>query len=138
MRHFKYLPPAMMAVLFALWLVSIWHWIGFSLPIGKRTIEIGVCEGNLQLQFSSSSTPAQWFHVANGDRSLFVLENLGHLQWEAYEHGGTRYSYWRIPLVLILTVLLPCLLGSLSHGRLRLWHWFALTAMIGIELAYQN
>ena len=45
---------------------------------------------------------------------------------------------WRlqVPIILLITALIPLLVGSLSRFRFRLWQFFAFTALVAMELAY--
>ena len=47
-------------------------------------------------------------------------------------------GYWMIevPILLLITAMIPLVVGSLIRFRFRLWQYFAFTAIVALELAY--
>ena len=42
----------------------------------------------------------------------------------------------QVPIILLMTPMIPIVYGSFSKFRFRLWHFFAFTAIIAIEFAF--
>ncbi len=42
----------------------------------------------------------------------------------------------QVPIILLMTAMIPIVYGSFSKFRFRLWHFFAFTAVMAIEFAF--
>jgi hypothetical protein len=65
---------------------------------------------------------------------------LGKIYW-AYHQGPSRAGTWTsatlmIPVPLMLTGILPLVVGATTSFRFRLWHYLAFTALVSVQLAY--
>jgi hypothetical protein len=60
--------------------------------------------------------------------SLSARLRVGYLGWD--DHGI------QVPIILLMTAMIPLVYGSFSKFRFRLWHFFAFTAVVAIEFAF--
>jgi hypothetical protein len=49
---------------------------------------------------------------------------------------GDKGLVFQKPIPLLITMLLPLAIGPFNSFRFRLWHYFAYTALVAIQLAY--
>jgi hypothetical protein len=82
----------------------------------------------------------------------FGLEYKTRLHWEAYRaplplqrvagflaidgHIDPVAFAIAVPLISLMTAILPLALGNFTGFRFRLWHYLAYTALVAVELAY--
>jgi hypothetical protein len=126
-RILKYTPAVVLGLLVVAWVVTQGGWIEFVSGKFVMALQHGSITGYWQesdrMYVFGDFRTEWWFN--DGPR-------LGHLR--TADALGSTGSWFPIPL--LCTLILPLAIGPFLSFRLRLWHYFAYTALLAIELAY--
>ena len=127
------------ALLVAAWIANFFGQFGFGTRWGKfdqhftfRSGSLCIAQyGNFMKQgifwSSYSRLPPEIAADAGDLSSLSARLRVRCLAWD---DCGIE-----VPIILLMTAMLPIVYGSFSKFRFRLWHFFAFTAVIAIEFA---
>jgi hypothetical protein len=126
-RILKYTPAAGMGLLVVAWVFTQGGWMQF---VSKKFV----------VALQHGSITGYW---EESDRTTFFWE----FRKERWFRGGPKLGQLRtadplgstgswFPIPLLCTIILPFAVGPFISFRFRLWHYFAYTAIVAIELAY--
>lgn len=60
---------------------------------------------------------------------------LGHLRYEPHPLAGYRCARLEVPILVLITAVLPLAVGALTRFRFQLRHFFAFVTLFAVELA---
>lgn len=137
-RIVAYLLLAVVALLVAAWIANFFGQFGIGTRSGKFDYHYTFRSGNLSLSQHDNSMlqglfwrtypPLPEFAADVGTLSSlsahFRFTNIGAEDW-----------FIQVPIIVLITVLLPFVLGSFLGFRFPLWQFFAFTAIVAVELA---
>jgi hypothetical protein len=128
-RILKYTPAVVLGTLVVAWVLTQGGWMEFV--SGKFVIALqhgsitGYWQESDRVFFFGDFRQEWWFDNA---------PSLGNLRIaDARSLSSTGNSF---PIPLLATIILPIAIGPFISFRFRLWHFFAYTALMAIELAY--
>jgi hypothetical protein len=128
-RILKYTPAVVLGMLVVAWGMSQGGWIHFvsgKFVIGLQHGSInGYWQESDRVYFFGDFRQEWWFDNAPH------LGNLTIADARSYSSTGSSF-----PIPLLATIILPFVIGPFISFRFRLWHYFAYTALVAIELAY--
>ena len=127
-RILKYTPAVVLGLLVVVWVASCVTYAGVDFP---ARISIGWVVGNFIVSREvtrDTSTPSSYFGI-----SEIPGLRAGSFSY-AYDEFGTLMLM--LPIFWLITIALPLAIGPFLSFRFRLWHYFAYTALIALELAY--
>ena len=134
-RILKYTPAVVCGVLVLAWIASAFGSLTCTLQRGRIEGSIWFFWGNIGVAVCDTPLTDQ-----TGVRFLAVpastLHLLGFIDFTTELSLGDWYYGGRLPILLVLTGLLPLAIGPFLSFRFRLWHYLAYTALVAVELAY--
>ena len=132
---------AVAALLVAAWIANFFGQFGFGTRWGKfdqhftfRSGSLCIAQhGNFMKQGIFWSSYSRWLppEIAPDAVDLSSLSARLRVHCLAWNACGIE-----VPIILLLTAMIPIMYGSFSQFRFRLWHFFAFTAVVAIELAF--
>jgi len=133
-RIVKYTPALVLGLLVAAWMVLAFSSVGYK----ARHFIIGGQSSCIGAVFTTDEQvivgkPGWHFGI-----SIFRIRNLiGSLEGSVDRfHGGNLLVTGHLPIPALVTLWLPVAIGPFLSFRFRLWHYFAYTALVALELAY--
>jgi len=140
-KHFlKCLSIAVVAFLIAAWIANLFGQFGLGTRWGKidqhftfRSGSLCIAQyGNFMKQGIFWSTyPRLDPEDTPGVGDLSSLSARLRFRNRGWDNCGIE-----VPIFLLITAMIPVVLGSFSGFRFRLWQFFAFTAILAVELAY--
>ena len=126
-RILKYAPAVVMGLLAVAWFLTQGGWLEF-------------CSGKFVIALQHGSITGYW---QESDRIIFFrdfrkewwLDDAPKLGRIRTADGLSATGYW-FPIPLLCTIILPFAIGPFISFRFRLWHYFAYTALVAVELTY--
>jgi hypothetical protein len=134
LRILKYTPAVVLGLLVAAGLVSFKAHVGCI--IGQYGL-VGVVRGSIRLdsRFRVVRVPGDFgVPIPIVEPHRLIRFSVGTLSLVRDPLG--EIVAWMVPLPLIITAVLPLAIGPFLSYRFRLWHYFAFTALVSVELAY--
>jgi hypothetical protein len=128
-RILKYTPAVVLGLLVVAWVVTQGGWIEFVSGKFVMALQHGSITGYWQ--------ESDRMYVFGDFRTEWWLDDaptLGRLRMADARSVSSTGSWF--PLPLLGTLMLPLAIGPFLSFRFRLWHYFAYTALLAIELAY--
>ncbi len=126
----KCLSLSLVAFLIAAWIANFFGQFGIGTRCGQfdyhYTFRSGMLSlskhdnGMLQGIFWGSNSP-------NGYSSLYA-------QLAFFNYGTDQWAI-EVPILLLITALIPVVVGTFTQFRFRLWQFFAFIAILSLELA---
>jgi hypothetical protein len=126
-RILKYSPAAVIALLVMAWVFTQGGWMEFV----SRKFVVALQHGSVTGYWQESDRNI-FFWEFRMERWFRNAPKLGQLK--AADGLGSTGNWFPIPL--LCTLILPFAIGPFISFRFRLWHFFAYTALVAIELAY--
>jgi hypothetical protein len=131
-RILKYTPVAMLGALVGAWVCSLLLFASFGVLLDGASTNpcmFYVCSvsGNFTLGYTYNVQPP-WLNWKWMPNSGFA----GHFEFDP----APRWIQAEIPIVSLITALLPFAVGPLLSFRFSLWHYLVYTALVALELAY--
>ena len=129
-----------LALLVAAWILNFFGMIGIGTRSGNFDYHYTFTNGSASIAQEGNYMkqgvfwipyPAVQSDMAAEDASLRPLR--ARLRFSSYAPGRWHLQ---VPIILLITAIIPLLVGSLSRFRFRLWQLFAFTAVVAVELAY--
>lgn len=139
-RYLKIVPLVLLALLFVAWIGNFFGEFGLTWRSAKYDYVVGFQCGSL-------------FAYRNHDRHLkpgFFCRRYPNFPPEVMARfgGGLHSLYARlhlgfqppemiyVPILLMMTLVLPLAVGGFNGFRFRLWHFFVFTTLVAVELVY--
>jgi hypothetical protein len=132
-RIFKYTPAAIVALLVVVWVGSVFKRVLVHLPFSTMCRVILVADGGVEYyNWPSGRTDPRTIAgrieiQPNDDPSYYGLLSFS---------PNPPRAWATIPFPIMITVILPVAIGSVTCFRFRLWHYLAYTTLVAVELAY--
>jgi hypothetical protein len=127
----KCLSLTVIALLIAVWIGNSFGHLGIGIRSGRFGYGYAFRSGSLHISKTDDFSIAQGiFWRTNGENGFSSL--YAHLLF-----GKHRSDLWwiEVPIILLITAMIPVVVGTFSQFRFRLWQFFAFTALVAIELA---
>jgi len=126
----KCLSLIVVALLIAAWIANFFGQLGIGTHLGHYYYRYAFRSGSLSISKQEDSVPQGVFWRANGRKGFSSL--YAHLLF-----GKPRSDLWwiEVPIILLITAMIPVVVGTFSQFRFRLWQFFAFTALVALELA---
>ena len=125
------------ALLVAAWIANLFGQFGIGTRSGQFDYHYTFRGGCLSVSQHGNFMRQGVFWSANSthgpDGEAIDTSSLS-ARWH-YSYSSGRWSL-QVPIVFLITAMIPIVVGSLSRFRFRLWHYFAFTAIVAVELAY--
>ena len=127
----KCLSLTVVVLLIAAWIANFFGQLGIGTRSGRFDHCYAFRSGDLLIsKHDDFSIPQGIFWRTNGKNGFSSL--YAHLYLGNY---GTDHWWIEVPIILLITAMLPVVVGTFSQFRFRLWQFFAFTAILGLELA---
>jgi len=128
------------ASLVAAWIANFFGQFGIGTRYGKFDQHFVFRSGSLSISQHENIMVQGLFWRANPRLEPELAAQVGDLSSLSarLRFKNNSPGHWRIevPIVLLITALIPLVFGSLSRFRFRLWQFFVFTAILALELAY--
>jgi hypothetical protein len=138
-RTLKYAPVALIFLLLVAWVLNFFGQFGIGLRSGKHDYHVVFRSGS----FSASQHPHQmvqglfWQRYPNLPADIAAeVGSLNSLSARLSIRTKPGQLGVGVPIVLIITLLLPFAIGAFTGFRFQLWQFFAFTAIVAVELVY--
>ena len=140
----KYFPAALCVLLLIAWINSFLILPMVTVPAGNGDAAIYLENATLNVFYRSemglSPTPLEgkWgFEIHEPNKEHQWTKLLGVFLWHNVDlSAGAIYSRLLLPIPMLLLLVLPFAIASLSRFRLPLWSWFAWTALLAGGLTF--
>jgi hypothetical protein len=137
-RTLKYMPAVVLGLLVVAWAVSWFGIVTVQWKLGLSEVQTRSGAGSVWCSYAPCGTgfkPSYTVHVYAYEDidERMVLGRFGVLfdSSRGLESGGGS-----VPYLILLPVVLPFVVGSITAYRFRLWHYLAYTTLVAVELAY--
>jgi hypothetical protein len=141
-RILKYTPAALMGILLVLWLLSLRGYVAHSFQWNRYAGQVSVYNGTAACTLLAGDYIAEKREIevtAVGDpvpRPEIGAESFfGRFNLITHTFSWVSTFNGEIPLLVLATLILPVVIGSLTAFRFRLWHYLGYTALVALELA---
>jgi hypothetical protein len=128
------------AFLVAAWVLNFYGQFGFGTRYGKFDHHFTFHCGSASISQQGNFMVQGFFWKTYPDLPPDLAEEIGTLSSlkARLSFSSVIPGNWRIevPIILLITAIIPLVVGSLSRFRFRLWQFFAFTAVVAVELAY--
>jgi hypothetical protein len=132
LRTLKYTPALFMGLLIVAWGFSLFRQT--ILVVGNSFGSLGAAQFVIVIDTMSGLRPTQVaFRPLKPNLKVLDLTIGTELRFGS---GLSADCIVHLPIVVLLTLLLPLGLGSFTKYRFRLWHYFAYMTLIALELMY--
>ena len=127
----KCLSLTAVALLTAAWIANFFGQLGIGTRSGHFDYRYVFRSGSLNIsKHDDFSIPQGIFWRTNGKNGFSSL----YASLLFINQGAGRW-YVEVPIILLITAMIPVVVGTFSQFRFRLWQFFAYTAILGLELA---
>ncbi len=122
------------ALLVAAWIANLFGQFGIGTRSGKFDYHYTFRSGNLSLSQHDNDRVQGFFWRTYPP--LDPEEGIGDLSSLSarfrFRNLGAEHWFIQVPIVFLITLLIPLVLGSLSGFRFRLWQFFAYIAIVAV------
>jgi len=126
----KCLSLIVVTLLIAAWIANFFGQFGIGTRSGQFDYHYTFRSGSLSISQHDNSMLQGIFWRTNGRDGFSSL--YAFLQFGSY---GTEHWWIEVPIILLITAMIPVVVGTFSQFRFRLWQYFAFTAILALELA---
>jgi|GEM_PF-4680645 hypothetical protein len=128
------------ALLFAAWIANFFGLFGIGTRWGKFDQYFTFRAGSLLISQHGNFHRQGIFWVPYSRVSPEIVPDVAELS-SLSARLRVRCLAWddcgiEVPIILLMTAMLPIVYGSFSKFRFRLWQFFAFTAVVAIEFAF--
>ena len=139
-RIFTWLLLVVVALLVAAWVANFFGQVGVGTRSGKFDRHFAFRSGSLSISQHGNFMAQGLFWRAHLKIDPKIDPELAALDQSSLS-ARLRFSslssgHWsvEVPIVLLITALVPLVYGMFSSFRFRLWQYFAFTALVALEL----
>lgn len=140
----KFSPLALSLSLVVVWIVSVF-WYAFAISSDDVQIKadyVAFFEGTIEIGIRSRSPheSPRFFHLFRTGKFPDGRQMLGYfaVYADTNDRAMEPNGYWviNLPILLLLTCLLPFAVGPMIRYRFPLWSWCAFLTLLSAEFAY--
>ena len=128
------------ALLVAAWIANFFGQVGIGTRWGQFDQHFAFRSGSLSISQHENIMVQGVFWRANPTLDPELAADVGDLSSLSarlrFTNRGSGHWGIEVPILLLITAMIPLVVGSLSRFRFRLWQYFAFTAIVALELAY--
>jgi hypothetical protein len=131
----------LVALLIAAWVANFFGQVGIGTRSGEFDRHFTFRSGSLSISQHDNSMVQGlfWRTYPTGDALALAAEfgDLSSLSARLrFTNSSSRHWSLEVPILLLITAMIPLVVVSLSGSRFRLWQVFAFTTVVALELAY--
>ena len=139
-RIFKYLLLFVVAFLGAAWIANFFGQVGIGTRWGKFDQHFTFRSGSLSIAQHNNGMLQGIFwrtYPRNVPEKYGGARNVSSLSARLrFTNHGDGHLDVEVPIILLITAMIPVVLGTFSRFRFRLWQLFVFTAILALELAF--
>jgi hypothetical protein len=138
-RILKYVPVALIVLLLVAWVLNFFGQFGIGLRPGKHDYHIAFRSGSVSASQHDNNMIQGLFYQQYPRLQPDIAAEVGSLSsLSARLSIRTKPEQLGVgvPIVLIITLLLPFAIGAFTGFRFKLWQLFAFTTIVAVQLVY--